>query len=157
MDGTVPYLSRTSGYTPRSQYGLVRVRLELRGLRDLRKLFPVLNKRSGNGDCVRGVATYAKKKCPVQPFPDRYSLLPPEEQSKPNAERTYIRAIAMKLYLCVSIALSLLGAALSSSLDEYRRRRYQGAYDDLDAQYFPNDWTNMQGKQLQTHMFTCTP
>ena len=57
MDGTVPYLSRTSGHTLRSQYGLVRVRLELRGLRDLRKLFPVLNKRSGNGDCVPGVAT----------------------------------------------------------------------------------------------------
>ena len=68
---------------------------------------------------------------------------PPEEQSKANAERTYIRAIAMKLYLCVSIALSLVGAALSSSLDRY---------DDLDAQYFPNDWTNMQGKQLQTRM-----
>ena len=49
----------------------------------------------------------------------------------------------MKLYLCVSIALSLVGAALSSSLD---------GYDDLDAQYFPNDWTNMQGKQLQTRM-----
>ena len=64
---------------------------------------------------------------------------PPEEQSKANTERTYIRPIAMKLYLCVSIALSLVGAALSSSLD-------------LDAQYFPNDWTNMQGKQLQTRM-----
>ena len=64
----------------------------------------------------------------------------PEEH---NTERTYIRAIAMKLYLCVSIALSLVGAALSSSL---------GGYDDLDVQYFPNDWTNMQGKQLQTCM-----
>jgi len=49
----------------------------------------------------------------------------------------------MKLYLCVSIALSLVVATLSSSLDGY-------PYDDLDAQYYPVDWTNMQGKQLQT-------
>ena len=76
----------------------------------------------------------------------------PEEQSKANAKRTYIRAIAMKLYLCVSIALSLLGATLSSSLNGYPRRRYQGAYDDLDAQYYPNNRTNIQGKQLQTRM-----
>lgn len=58
----------------------------------------------------------------------------------------------MNLCLGVSIALSLLGAALSSPLDEYYRRMYQPAYEnDVGAQYFqpyPAN-VNMQGYRME--------
>ena len=51
----------------------------------------------------------------------------------------------MKLYLYIFFSLSLLGAALSSPLDEDFRRTYQTANDDyVDTQHFqPN--ANTQG------------
>lgn len=46
-------------------------------------------------------------------------------------------AVVMKLYVVVSIALPLLGAALSSPMDEYYRRMYQPTYSNhVGAQYF---------------------
>ena len=51
---------------------------------------------------------------------------------------TIAHAVVMKLYLVVSIALSLVGAALSSPQDEYYRRMYQPTYGNYvgAAQYF---------------------
>lgn len=43
----------------------------------------------------------------------------------------------MKLFLCISITLSLLGAALGNPVDEYLRGRYRGRYGNYaGTQYF---------------------
>ena len=57
----------------------------------------------------------------------------------------------MKLYLCIFFALSLLGAALSSPLDENLRRTYQTAYgDDVDTQYFQPYRANANAQEYTT-------